>query len=97
MSRRSLTVPPIVAPGLVCVSLVLMAAAMAGAFGPFAHGLFFFRFSPLAWALMITAMVLGGLGVVAFILVLLLVLIRAMGPRSRCDPLLVLWGHPTPL
>ena len=82
MSRRSLTVLAIVATGLVFVSLVLMAAAMAGAFGPFVHGPFFYRFSPLAWALMITAMVLGGLGVVAFILVLLLVLIRATGPRS---------------
>lgn len=83
MSPRTLTAVLITAVVLIAIGLALMAAVMAGAFGPFGHFPFRGPFvtSPLAWTLMIVAMVLGGLGFLALVVVLILLLIRATGPR----------------
>ena len=83
MSRQALTALAIAAIALVAVAIGLMAAVMAGAFGPFAHVPFRgpFAISPLAWTLMIVAMALGGLGLLAPVALLVILLIRTIGSR----------------
>ncbi len=85
MSRRSLIALTIVAAALVAVSIILMATTMAGVFRSFGHGRVGnlpFGSSPLAWTLMIAGMVLGGLGLVAFFVVIVMVLVQATEPRA---------------
>jgi len=84
MSRQTLNAILIASTVLIAVGLALMATVMAGAFGPFSHFPFGepFVISPLAWTLMIVAMVLGGLGFLGLITVLILLLVHVVGPRS---------------
>ncbi len=85
ISRRGLTALAIVAAALVLLSVILMAAGMASGLAISAHGGFGFPFGfpPLAWGLMVAGMALGGLGIVAFILVVVLVLVHASSPHTQ--------------
>lgn len=83
MSRQTLLAILITALVFVAVAIALMSVAMAGAFGGFGFCPFCgFGFSPLARALMVAAMVVGGLGVLALVALLFYLLLRAAGPRS---------------